>query len=97
MFIYLFSSKLIRSSQLIRFNHFPFQHLSQPVRFFSAYMGDENQPEQVILGEDGKPLSKGALKKLEKQREKEKRKQEVAARLVDPTDLGCRKGCQRSC
>ncbi|KAI8902643.1 hypothetical protein BC833DRAFT_616574 [Globomyces pollinis-pini] len=35
----------------------------------------------VILGEDGKPLSKGALKKLEKQREKEAKKAEVAARL----------------
>ncbi|OMH79904.1 Aspartate-tRNA ligase, cytoplasmic [Zancudomyces culisetae] len=38
--------------------------------------------EEVILGEDGKPLSKKALKKLEKEREKEKRKQEVAARLA---------------
>ncbi|KAJ2722486.1 aspartate--tRNA ligase dps1 [Coemansia sp. Benny D115] len=36
--------------------------------------------EEVILGEDGKPLSKKALKKLEKEREKEKKKQERLAR-----------------
>ncbi|KAJ1969963.1 aspartate--tRNA ligase dps1 [Dispira parvispora] len=32
--------------------------------------------ENVVLGEDGQPLSKKALKKLEKEREKERRKQE---------------------
>jgi hypothetical protein len=37
---------------------------------------------EMVLGEDGKPLTKSALKKLEKQREKERKKAEVAARLV---------------
>ncbi|PIA15076.1 aspartyl-tRNA synthetase [Coemansia reversa NRRL 1564] len=36
--------------------------------------------QDVILGEDGKPLSKKALKKLEKEREKEAKKQERMAR-----------------
>lgn len=36
----------------------------------------------VVLGEDGKPLSKAQLKKREKEQEKERRKAEVAARLV---------------
>ncbi|KAJ3147556.1 aspartate--tRNA ligase dps1 [Geranomyces michiganensis] len=36
--------------------------------------------EEVILGEDGKPLSKGALKKLEKEREKKKKQEERAAK-----------------
>lgn len=36
----------------------------------------------VILGEDGKPLSKGAVKKLLKQQEKERKKLETQARLV---------------
>ncbi|KAJ2316188.1 aspartate--tRNA ligase dps1 [Coemansia sp. Cherry 401B] len=35
---------------------------------------------EVVLGEDGQPLSKKALKKLEKEREKEQRKQERLAR-----------------
>ncbi|KAJ3281996.1 aspartate--tRNA ligase dps1 [Borealophlyctis nickersoniae] len=37
---------------------------------------------EVVLGEDGKPLSKGALKKLEKQREKERKKAEIAEKLA---------------
>ncbi|KAJ3056700.1 aspartate--tRNA ligase dps1 [Rhizophlyctis rosea] len=36
----------------------------------------------VVLGEDGKPLSKAQLKKREKEQEKERRKAEVAARLA---------------
>ncbi|KAJ2453808.1 aspartate--tRNA ligase dps1 [Coemansia sp. RSA 2336] len=36
--------------------------------------------EEVVLGEDGKPLSKKALKKREKELEKERRKQERLAR-----------------
>ncbi|KAJ2714952.1 aspartate--tRNA ligase dps1 [Coemansia spiralis] len=39
--------------------------------------------EEVILGEDGKPLSKKALKKLEKELEKEKKKQERLAREAE--------------
>ena len=38
--------------------------------------------EEVVLGEDGKPLSKSALKKLEKEREKERKKAEREAKLV---------------
>ncbi|KAL3229492.1 Aspartate--tRNA ligase, cytoplasmic [Nakaseomyces bracarensis] len=38
-------------------------------------------PAEVILGEDGQPLSKKALKKLQKEQEKQKRKQERAAQL----------------
>lgn len=38
-------------------------------------------PEQVILGEDGQPLSKKAMKKYLKEQEKLKRKQERAAEL----------------
>lgn len=38
-------------------------------------------PKEVILGEDGQPLSKKALKKLQKEQEKQKRKQERAAQL----------------
>ncbi|KAI9289528.1 hypothetical protein BC943DRAFT_271876 [Umbelopsis sp. AD052] len=38
--------------------------------------------EEVVLGEDGKPLSKKALKKLEKEREKAARKAETAARVA---------------
>ncbi|ODQ76579.1 hypothetical protein LIPSTDRAFT_114952 [Lipomyces starkeyi NRRL Y-11557] len=38
--------------------------------------------EEVILGEDGQPLSKKALKKLEAQREKERKKAEKAAKLA---------------
>ncbi|KAJ1721700.1 aspartate--tRNA ligase dps1 [Coemansia biformis] len=41
------------------------------------------QVEDVILGEDGKPLSKKALKKLEKELEREKRKQERLAREAE--------------
>lgn len=37
--------------------------------------------KEVILGEDGQPLSKKALKKLQKEQEKQKRKQERAAQL----------------
>lgn len=44
---------------------------------------EETKPEgEVILGEDGKPLSKKALKKLEKEREKERKKQERAEQLA---------------
>ncbi|KAJ2784641.1 aspartate--tRNA ligase dps1 [Coemansia javaensis] len=38
------------------------------------------QVEQVVLGEDGKPLSKKALKKLEKEQEKKRRQEERLAR-----------------
>ncbi|EGF76505.1 hypothetical protein BATDEDRAFT_14798 [Batrachochytrium dendrobatidis JAM81] len=38
--------------------------------------------EELMIGEDGKPLSKAAIKKLEKQREKDRRKQEVADKLA---------------
>ncbi|KAK9495963.1 aspartyl-tRNA synthetase [Lipomyces doorenjongii] len=38
--------------------------------------------EEVILGEDGQPLSKKALKKLEAQREKDRKKAEKAAKLA---------------
>ncbi|KAJ3183600.1 aspartate--tRNA ligase dps1 [Gaertneriomyces sp. JEL0708] len=41
-----------------------------------------NRMEEVILGEDGKPLSKSALKKLEKEREKERKKAEREAKLA---------------
>ncbi|KAF8470247.1 hypothetical protein BDZ91DRAFT_720220 [Kalaharituber pfeilii] len=34
---------------------------------------EESKPEQVVLGEDGKPLSKSALKKLAKEKEKAER------------------------
>jgi aspartyl-tRNA synthetase len=37
---------------------------------------------QVVLGDDGQPLTKNAIKKLEKAAEKERRKQEVAQKLV---------------
>ncbi|KAJ2828458.1 aspartate--tRNA ligase dps1 [Coemansia erecta] len=39
--------------------------------------------EEVILGEDGQPLSKKALKKREKELEKEKKKQERLAREAE--------------
>ncbi|KAJ2131839.1 aspartate--tRNA ligase dps1, partial [Coemansia sp. RSA 921] len=39
--------------------------------------------EEVILGEDGLPLSKKALKKREKELEKEKKKQERLAREAE--------------
>lgn len=39
-------------------------------------------PAEVILGEDGQPLSKKALKKLEKEREKAQKKAERAAQLA---------------
>ena len=42
----------------------------------------DSEPTEVILGEDGQPLSKAAIKKLEKQREKDRKKAEVAARLA---------------
>ncbi|KAI9205038.1 uncharacterized protein BJ171DRAFT_423444 [Polychytrium aggregatum] len=38
------------------------------------------QDAEVVLGEDGKPLSKGALKKLQKQKEKEQKKKELEAK-----------------
>ncbi|KAK6097968.1 aspartate--tRNA ligase dps1 [Batrachochytrium dendrobatidis] len=41
-----------------------------------------NTMEELMIGEDGKPLSKAAIKKLEKQREKDRRKQEVADKLA---------------
>ncbi|KAI9008277.1 hypothetical protein BC832DRAFT_553613 [Gaertneriomyces semiglobifer] len=41
-----------------------------------------NRMEEIILGEDGKPLSKSALKKLEKEREKERKKAEREAKLA---------------
>ncbi|KAI9295772.1 aspartyl-tRNA synthetase [Neoconidiobolus thromboides FSU 785] len=40
------------------------------------------QVEQIVVDENGEPLSKKGLKKLEKEREKQKRKEEVAARLA---------------
>ncbi|KAK9481330.1 aspartyl-tRNA synthetase [Lipomyces japonicus] len=43
----------------------------------------ENKTTEVVLGEDGKPLSKKALKKLEAQREKERKKAEKAAKLAE--------------
>ncbi|KAJ3164521.1 aspartate--tRNA ligase dps1 [Irineochytrium annulatum] len=51
-------------------------------------MGDENAnpaaaaPEEVILGEDGKPLSAKQLKKLKAAQEKEAKKKETADRLA---------------
>ncbi|KAJ3105933.1 aspartate--tRNA ligase dps1 [Phlyctochytrium planicorne] len=42
----------------------------------------ETPPEEVILGEDGKPLSKKALKKLQEKEEKERKKRETAERLA---------------
>ncbi|KAF4005797.1 tRNA synthetases class II (D, K and N) family protein [Saccharomyces cerevisiae] len=39
------------------------------------------EPAQVILGEDGKPLSKKALKKLQKEQEKQRKKEERALQL----------------
>ncbi|KAJ3340738.1 aspartate--tRNA ligase dps1 [Gonapodya sp. JEL0774] len=42
----------------------------------------ESKEEEVVLGEDGKPLSKKALKKLQQQQEKEAKKQEMAAKLA---------------
>lgn len=41
-----------------------------------------NKVDQLVLGEDGKPLSKSALKKLQKEREKEAKKKAVAERLA---------------
>ncbi len=41
-----------------------------------------SEKEEVILGEDGQPLSKSALKKLQKQREKDAKKKETADKLV---------------
>ncbi|KAK9236889.1 aspartyl-tRNA synthetase [Lipomyces kononenkoae] len=41
----------------------------------------EEPADEVVLGEDGQPLSKKALKKLEAQREKERKKAEKAAKL----------------
>ncbi|KAJ3023152.1 aspartate--tRNA ligase dps1 [Thoreauomyces humboldtii] len=38
--------------------------------------------ENLVLGEDGKPLSKGALKKLEKEKEKAKKQQERDAKMA---------------
>ncbi len=46
--------------------------------------------QEVILGEDGQPMSKSALKKLQKQREKEAKKKETEAKAVSfwcPEDL----------
>ncbi|KAI5948872.1 DPS1 [Candida theae] len=40
------------------------------------------QPEEVILGEDGQPLSKKALKKLQKEKEKQAKKAEREAQLA---------------
>ncbi|ANB14525.1 aspartate--tRNA ligase DPS1 [Sugiyamaella lignohabitans] len=37
---------------------------------------------EVVLGADGKPLSKSALKKLEKERAKEEKKRQIAERLA---------------
>jgi aspartyl-tRNA synthetase len=59
-------------------------------------MSENTTPTQemseMVLGEDGKPLSKSALKKLEKQREKDRKKAEVAAKLVhDDNDRPLRK------
>lgn len=39
-------------------------------------------PAEVILGEDGQPLSKKALKKLEKEKEKARKKAEREAQLA---------------
>lgn len=44
--------------------------------------GAEAAPAEVILGEDGLPLSKKALKKLEKEKEKAKKKAEREAQLA---------------
>jgi hypothetical protein len=52
-------------------------------RSFCIMTDKENQQDTVVLGEDGKPMSKAQLKKLQKQKEKEQRKQEVADRLVN--------------
>lgn len=41
-----------------------------------------DKPQEVILGEDGQPLSKKALKKLEKEKEKQKKKAEREAQLA---------------
>jgi chromatin remodeling complex protein RSC6 len=50
-----------------------------------------------LVDEDGKPLTKSALKKLEKQREKERKKAEIAERLVVLSiDKGGRESCERS-
>lgn len=60
-------------------------------RYMSAPTEELNE---LTLGEDGQPLTKSQIKKLEKQREKERKKAEVAARLVNGIlIIGCRKGC----
>ena len=40
------------------------------------------QAEEVVLGEDGQPLSKKALKKLQKEKEKQAKKAEREAQLA---------------
>lgn len=45
-------------------------------------MSENIENTEQLLDEQGKPLSKGALKKLEKQAAKEKQKQETAARIA---------------
>lgn len=42
----------------------------------------EDNDTDVILGEDGQPLTKSQIKKRQKELEKAKKKQEVADRLV---------------
>ena len=44
-------------------------------------VAESAEPAQVILGEDGKPLSKKGLKKLQKEQEKQRKKEERALQL----------------
>ena len=53
--------------------------------FRFAMAGTENtaaNQDPVVFGEDGKPLSKAQLKKLQKKQEKEAQKQATQDRLV---------------
>ncbi|KAJ3092938.1 aspartate--tRNA ligase dps1 [Quaeritorhiza haematococci] len=52
---------------------------------FTTMSGDDSQKkptEEVILGEDGKPLSKNALKKIQKEKEKERKRKEAAEKAA---------------
>lgn len=55
--------------------------MADPAKKEEVEVEDNEAGESTVLGEDGKPLSKKALKKLEAQKKKEQEKAERAAKL----------------
>ncbi|AET41646.1 aspartate--tRNA ligase DPS1 Ecym_8376 [Eremothecium cymbalariae DBVPG len=59
------------------------EHIEELSKQVAELSANEAGAEDVVLGEDGQPLSKKALKKLQKEQEKKRKKEERAQQLAE--------------